>query len=420
MGFRLLCTGDVHLGRSPARIPDTLPAQQFSTAATWRAFVDKAIELGVDAAVLTGDIVDENNRFYEAFSPLETGVRKLVGEGIEVLAVAGNHDYDVLPRLAELIPEVHLLGRGGRWEEIVIGRAGAQKIRFLGWSFPTRHFSGDCLAGLTPPRDELPTIGLLHCDCNVPNSAYAPVSLDELRNKAVDAWILGHIHKPDQICAASPLVVYPGSPQGLDPGEPGPHGALLVTVEPGRRVTAELLPLAALRWESVEIPLEEVVDRDALDAAIIDALARKHDEIRGELASARAVGCRMRLRGRTPVHRQLPDLLPAICDDLRRELDGVEYFIEKVVDESRPDVNLEDLARSTDPAGLLASRLILLERREPAIDYQALIGRARAAVAAKRFPSGRKEITDDQLRELLIMSGLTMMDELLRQKESPE
>ena len=74
MGFRLLCTGDVHLGRSPTRVPDTLPARQFSAVAAWRNFVDKAIELQVDAAILTGDIVDENNRFYEAFSPLETGV----------------------------------------------------------------------------------------------------------------------------------------------------------------------------------------------------------------------------------------------------------------------------------------------------------------------------------------------------------
>ena len=105
MSVRILCTGDIHLGRRPSRVPEGLDARALGPARAWEALVEKAIELPVDAAALTGDIVDESNKLYEAYSVLQKGVERLLEAGIAVFAVAGNHDYNVLPRLA---------GRAGR------------------------------------------------------------------------------------------------------------------------------------------------------------------------------------------------------------------------------------------------------------------------------------------------------------------
>jgi len=425
MPFRILCTGDVHLGRRPTRIPEGIEARTLGPRGAWQAIVASAIELNVDAVVLTGDVVDESNRFYEAFSVLQSGIQRLVEAKIPIIAVSGNHDFEVLPRLADQFPEFRLLGRGGRWEEVILEQEDRPSVRFQGWSFPAGHVSTNPLADYPLVSDGIPTVGVLHCDCDANASPYAPVTTSELRAKAPVAWLLGHIHKPGLLCTSLPMILYPGSPVGLDPGEPGTHGAWIVTIEKGQTPASELLPLAPLRWEQIDLPLEEISDGDSLGPVILDALRAKHDEIRDELTSTRAVGCRLRLRGRTAIHRSLSGLIPTIQEDLRPRLDDVDYFIEKVEDLSRPDIPLEEIARSSDPAGLLARRLILLESREPSEDYQRLIRNAGRAIEERRsqpvfasLPDSTAGQTEEQIRETLIGAGTVVLDSLLAQREA--
>ena len=54
--FRILRTGDVHLGRRPSRVP--IEDDAVSVAYVWRQCIDAAIDQSVDAVTLTGDIVD--------------------------------------------------------------------------------------------------------------------------------------------------------------------------------------------------------------------------------------------------------------------------------------------------------------------------------------------------------------------------
>ena len=425
MSIRILCTGDVHLGRRPSRVPESIDAHALGPAAAWNRFVRSAIELKVHAAVLTGDVADESNRFYEAFSVLQSGVRKLVDAGIAVYAVSGNHDWEVLPRLADQIPEFHLLGRGGRWEEAILPSEDAPAVRFLGWSFPARHVSTNPLVSLAAPKPGVVTVGLLHCDCGAAGSSYGPVALEDLKGGSADAWILGHIHKPEVLSENLPLVLYPGSPQGLDPGERGARGAWLVTIDPGQPPKAEPLPLAGLRWEQIDVPLEGIGDEDSLAGTTIEAMRARHNDIRGEIGDAKYVGCRLRLTGRTAIHRSLPNLIPRIQDDLKPTFDEVEYFIEKIEDLSRPDLDLDDIAGSNDPAGLLARRLLLLERQDPPEPHLELIRAAGRAIQKKRsgsvfalLPDSTRQPGDEEIRGMLMKVGLDMLDNLLAQKEA--
>ena len=425
MSIRILCTGDIHLGRRPSRVPESIDAHALGPAAAWNCFVRSAIELNVHAVVLTGDVVDESNRFYEAFSVLQSGVRQLVKAGIAIYAVSGNHDWDVLPRLADRIPEFRLLGRGGRWEETILPSKDMPAVRFLGWSFPARHVSTNPLAGLDAPTRAIATVGLLHCDCGAAGSSYGPVALADLTGGSADAWLLGHIHKPDILSESLPLVLYPGSPQGLDPSERGSHGAWLVTIESGRPPKADLLPLAALRWEQIDVPLEGVRDEDSLAGTVIEAMRARHDEIRGEIGYTKTVGCRLRLQGRTAIHRLLASLSPDMRTDLKPPFDQVEYFIEKIEDLSRPDLDLEDIARANDPAGLLARRLLLVDRRAPAEPYLELIRAAGRAIGEQRsgsvfasLPDSTEQPGNEDVRDMLMKVGLNMLDHLLAQKEA--
>ena len=114
--IHLLCTGDLHLGRHPTRIPGEYDSRNYSPISIWKKIVEKAVNLKVDAVIFSGDIIDRENRFYEAFGPLESGIKKLEEQDIFTFAVAGNHDYDVLTTINRNLKSdhFHLVGIDGR------------------------------------------------------------------------------------------------------------------------------------------------------------------------------------------------------------------------------------------------------------------------------------------------------------------
>ena len=233
MPIRILATADVHIGRRPTRLANSDDAHRFSAAHMWEAIVDRAIEEKVDLVALAGDVVDHDNRFFEAIGPLERGLASLASHGIPTFAVAGNHDFDVFPRVAEVVGSdcFCLLGQGGQWEETRFTTKAGQQLCFHGWSFPSAHVPTSPLADYRLASTDVPTLGILHAEVDVPASPYAPVTRAELNSTGVTLWLLGHVHKPDYDKAVGgPPVLYPGSPQALDPGEGGPHGPWLIEI----------------------------------------------------------------------------------------------------------------------------------------------------------------------------------------------
>jgi len=122
--FRLLCTGDVHLGRRPSRVPPE--DDMLAVSYVWKRFIDAAIDRDVDAVVLTGDIVDAENKMYEAFGALERGIQQLLAADISVVAVAGNHDYDAFPRLVSALDDE-------RFHTCGSSRSRARTLRLSRW-----------------------------------------------------------------------------------------------------------------------------------------------------------------------------------------------------------------------------------------------------------------------------------------------
>ena len=263
--MKILCVGDIHLGRQPSRLPARLleypGARALGPTGAWDRTVDFAAKARVDAVLLAGDVVDQEDDFYEAYGDLRKGVETLSAAGISVLAVAGNHDGVVLPRLADALPPIaetasrfRLLGRDGGWEVADLkDRDGALVTRVVGWSFPASHVRSSPLAQGVPTSREGATwlIGLLHCDRDALGSSYAPVRTSELVEASTDAWLLGHIHKPDPLSLPRPIG-YLGSLTGLDPGETGPHGPWVLELTPST-VSISQRPLAPKRWEEVQV-----------------------------------------------------------------------------------------------------------------------------------------------------------------------
>ena len=241
-GAAILAIGDVHLGTACSGVPEDVSSwgvdgNELTPAAALRASVEFAIEQEVDAVLFAGDVVENTNARFEAMVPLEECIQRLLGAGIQVIAVAGNHDVEALPRLASLIGGFTLLGAGGEWESRVIERDGAICAEVIGWSFGERRVRHSPVAQLlSEPIDfaapAVPRIGLLHADLNASGGIYAPIRQAELDEAGFDAWLLGHIHKPSIESLSSPVDGKPkgylGSLVGLDPSETGPHGPWLL------------------------------------------------------------------------------------------------------------------------------------------------------------------------------------------------
>lgn len=420
--MKLLCAADVHLGRRPSRLPEGLAgrAADLGPAAAWRRLVDEALRREVHAVLLAGDVVDQDDDFFEAYADLRAGVERLAAAGVAVLGVAGNHDVEVLPRLAEAVPGFTLLGRGGRWQAQRLESADGSRVRVLGWSFPEPQTPSDPLAGGLPERTPEVTVGLLHCDRDQTGSRYAPVRSADLTAAPVDAWLLGHVHKPDITPGRRPIG-YLGSLVGTDPGEPGPHGAWLLEVAPDGGLTLSPVPLAPLRWETLEVPLGALAEPADVTSRIAAALDDLHDALPGPRPEA--VGCRLRLTGRTALRTEIARQLER--DDPRTlalTRDGTRYFVHAFGLEALPTHDLEALARSSDPVGLLARRLRLLQGHGDPDERAALLQAAEARLAAvprRRHlrSAGAAPPDRERVAELLTAAALDALDALLAQRE---
>ncbi|MFW5815717.1 MAG: metallophosphoesterase family protein [Wenzhouxiangella sp.] len=415
----LLAVGDIHLGRSPAALhPDLAPrSAELGPEAAWARCVDEALERGVDGVLLAGDVVERSRDLLVAYGDLKKGIERLAGAGIPVLAVAGNHDTLVLPRLAAEIEPLHLLGAGGRWEEKSIG-----KLRVLGWSFPQSHVRHSPLRDL--PRLDRPerVVGLLHCDRDQSDSPYAPVTSQALKAAGTAAWLLGHIHQPDRLDGERPMG-YLGSVTALRASDTGPRGPWLVTWQRGR-IEATHLPLAPLRFDRLEVDLGELGAPDELAEAVL-AAGRAHVQALAEARYAPdVIGLRLVLTGRCRFERALTAAAEELVTAARPWQEGpVRLFVQKTQIAVEPAIDLERLARQEDPSGLLARRILVLQ--DPGHpEHEGLIARARPALAAaagqKEFRELDAALDETALRDWLLRAARAALAELLAQKRGAQ
>jgi DNA repair protein SbcD/Mre11 len=429
--MKILCTGDIHIGRRPSRLPSDYEGRRASAARAWETTVEAALDLKVAAVLLAGDVVDQDNKFYEALGPLERGVRRLSSKGIEVFAVAGNHDFDVLPRLARILDDerFHLLGQGGTWEYYPWCRDGRVCLHVDGWSFSSEHVREDPLRGHAPPaRDTAPVVGLLHSDVGSSGSPYAPTRLADLRAHPVAIWVVGHVHRPwREEEGAGATVLNTGSPQGLDPGEPGMHAAWLIEIDGPRVVQISPVRVSRVRYDDVEVDLDGVENADDVERRVVDALTGNLEEVADEAGPLERLVLRLRLTGRTPMYGKLAG---QAFDDLRFDQGSVRATIESVRDETRPAVDLQELARGNDPVGHLANLLLGLEEGQTAPDAARLLALAQRAVegvdrsrpytAIQAVEGGRGVLSGkdagQRAREALAFQGRRLLDCLLEQR----
>lgn len=447
MAARLLCVGDLHLGRRAGGLPDdaTLAERGLSPGALGPAaalanVVEWALRERPDAVVLAGDVVDSENGRFEAWRPLRESAMRLQEARIDLVGVAGNHDVEALPRLARTLTGFHLLGARGAWELHPVLRDGQPVAHLLGWSFPQAKVAHSPLQGLDAGAllagASTPVLGLLHAHLDASKSVYAPVSRAALAaltsaHAALVGWVLGHEHVPSLALEGAPLG-YLGSATALDASESGRHGPWLLELGDDGGLSRRHLPLSPMRWESLQLdvksgprPLDEHDPGTDLMEWILASLAAQLEPPESD-DRCLLLGVRVELVGSTPHHRALAAAVqhwnsqpPGL-----HEVAGRTLFVQRVRAATRPRRDLDALARGNDPPGLLARRILLLEQGGG--EAEALLVRARraldSAVRASDYgsvsaPAALSPDHPGALRELLSRAARDALEELLASSE---
>lgn len=415
---RLLCAADLHLGRSLTNLPEGLEKFISSPKRAWKRLVEYVCDHSnrIDALVLAGDIFDNEQDLYEALGCFEEGIKQILENNTPVIAVAGNHDAHVLKKCERRLNSslFCLLGENECWEKksFVFHE---KKINFVGWSFAKRKCEKNPLDDFKDDEESL-TIGILHCDVKSGSeSFYAPVNLSNFEKFKPKAWILGHIHAPE-VLNETPLVFYCGSLQGLDSSERGMKGARLIELDFAENLETNFIPFSELLWSSLNIDLSKK-SLEELDEVIFSSLRREFCQIPN---SVKVVVVKLVFQGRTSFYRYLEDFANKIKGRHFTQVGEVNIpcYIENVVIQAKPEINLESLAKGRDLVSLVAQLINSLENTNE--NKEKILLEAMEFLKTKIEKNGYIEFKENQIRNLeaeLIRAAYVALDMILMQEE---
>jgi DNA repair exonuclease SbcCD nuclease subunit len=261
--FRFVHAADFHLELplfGVTEVPDHL-RELFLEApysAAERVF-QTALAEEADFLVLSGDILD----------PLATGprgplflvdqFRKLAEREVPVYWAGGRVDPPDSWLPSVRLPEnVHIL-HDQRRPEIVFHRGSDPLVRLT--------LAGRLLDPATADED-------LELDSDHPRDlftvavSYGSVNPESLKTPGVDYWALGGKHARQTLKDLPGIAHYPGTPQGRQPQETGPHGCTLVRVDRDGQVHTTQVPTAGARWETERVVVDETTTRQRLESML--------------------------------------------------------------------------------------------------------------------------------------------------------
>lgn len=312
--MRLLHLADAHLdapysGRSPAV---RAALQQGCREALTRA-VRLAIDEGVHAVVVAGDLFDGARLSFATERFLTSAFGELADHGIPVVLAAGNHDPGSGPRPAGSLPwpdNVTTVASSRPVRRLIHDRGGGEVGAITAAGHEGPRVSQDLAAGFPLPEGDLPEVAVLHAQVvgsrgSEDHHNYAPTELETLLRSGYHYWALGHVHQR-QILSRSPTVAYPGSLQGRTSAETGPRGGLLVDLSDAAAPVVAFRPLSPIRWETLRLSgLEKEATLDDLLARIEGAWKDARQADPGEPGTRWMV--QLRLSGGSPLWRGLRD-----------------------------------------------------------------------------------------------------------------
>ena len=208
-----------------------------------------AVNEKVDLVLFAGDLLDSDNTFYETGEELILSLQKIP---VPVFISPGNHDYysERSPYARLKLPgNIHIFTE----DKITSVELPALGVRVYGAAFLDRR-AAPLLRGFHAPREEgVTNLLCLHGEVGVRESAYDPISEDEIAASGMDYVALGHIHKASGLRRAGEVwYAWPGCPEGRGFDETGEKYVDLIELD-GGRCTLREISIASRRYETMDV-----------------------------------------------------------------------------------------------------------------------------------------------------------------------
>jgi DNA repair exonuclease SbcCD nuclease subunit len=430
MAINVLATSDLHLGRRSSGLPQV--KSHSSAIYTWNRITELCFEHEIDLLLISGDVIDRENLFFESVSPLVNGLRSLIEQDISVCLVAGNHDYNSLADAVGRIdsPKIHLLGQEGSWESCLLDLP-KQKVQVVGRSFTGSSLKSDPLQNFNESEVEpdIPTIGIVHGEVDASDSQYGPIDRDRLIESKVDAWFIGHIHKPQILREQNPLICYPGSPHAFSASEPGRHGPWLIEISDERSYTPEQTQLSPVRYEKVQIDISDIQNKNDFRQTAITRLMDFTEKFGTEIDPVHNLIYDVEVKGETDNPEEI-DLWSDEINNFFEQLTAPDVMISvrKVTTTLSPNLEgLREWAGESNPAGMLADLILKLRegREDPLISeliekWKVGVDKANRADVYRPLRKKQRHIDpeSEEARRYLQKESERLLMYLIRQQQS--
>lgn len=415
--IKFVHTADLHLGSPLASISgrEDQVASQLARA-TFQGFeniVDLCIQEKVDFLLISGDIYDSADRgVYEQLT-FRKYLQRLSESGIPVYLAFGNHDpLEGWAAHIDWPKNVHVM-RGDGPERVLFTGSNGREVAIVGMSYQKGETYENLAVQFPNKEGDWPfTIGMLHCTlgAGAGHEPYSPCSLKDLIQRGYDYWALGHIHKPTVVQRNRPTVVYSGNPQGRDIGERGARGCYLVSVDDKHNVNAQFIETASIRWEDVEISIDEAETENDLYERIGDTLSSLRESSGGQ-----GVLCRLKLTGRGGVHAWLirEDTIPQILQWFGDNEKGKRDFVllEWIIDRTEPPIDREQVAKRADIVGdIVQITDDILDSDEALLALQPVLADLFESVKGRKYTIGPDL---EELKELVREAETYLLDQFV-------
>ncbi|WP_107039086.1 metallophosphoesterase family protein [Brumimicrobium mesophilum] len=322
--------------------------------------IETALNEQVDFLLIAGDSFDSESGSLSAQYRFVRGLEKLNNAQIPVFIITGNHDpLSVWSKHLKLPKNVTLFEADEVQQHTVI-KNNEKLAEIYGVSYGNKEEFNPLAKQFLRNDSASFAIGLLHgtIEGNDAHNAYCPFDMDTLRASNMDYWALGHIHKREVISKRNPMVVYAGNIQGRHFNETGDKGCSLVTAEHGRVTKHAFISLSDIVYAYFDLDVSEIKNLSQFFEAIHELKSDRTHQDKSYLV-------RIRLKGKSELHSVFSN--HSEMENLIQELNNeVVYqdrfvFIDKFINESYPEIDLEARKKSSD---FIADLLVRFEELE--------------------------------------------------------
>jgi exonuclease SbcD len=229
--LKILHAADLHLDSPFEALGAEKAAQRREEQ---REFLFRLTELAREEAVslllLSGDLLDSDSAYAETLEMLAAALGRL---SIPIFLSPGNHDFYTrrCPYARMRLPENIHIFRRPVLECVPLPSLG---VRIWGAGYNDSACPPLLRDFKAEKEEEALDILVLHAEVGRPDSAYCPVSVEELTRSGMDYAALGHVHSFSGLRRAGDcFYAWPGCPEGRGFDEQGEKGVILASLSPG-------------------------------------------------------------------------------------------------------------------------------------------------------------------------------------------